>query len=144
MGRPVVVLPDATLAVLQYLRGVAALTALVSAANIVTELPSTPVYPYLLVNQIGTAGAVYPSVEHAAMQIDALDVDHTSTSGKVTASAIARTARAAMWAIANDVTASGAVLSSCYEELGIQWFPDTVPVPHTARYMQRQVVVLHG
>ncbi|MEO6116011.1 MAG: hypothetical protein ABIP33_06465 [Pseudolysinimonas sp.] len=147
MSRPIVVIPDPVLAALQYLRGVAALTALVPAASIVTEIPSSPAYPYLVVNVVPSNGGIYPSIEEAVLQLDALDTDHgggSPTSGKVTANAIARTARAAMWAIANDSTASGAVLCSSREEIGPQWLPDTVPTPHIACFTQRQAVILHG
>jgi len=146
MSRPIVILPDPVLAILQYLRGVAVLTSLVAPDHIVTEIPSSPSYPYLVVNLVPSGGAIYPSIDDAVFQLDALDIDHSTgtTSGKVTAAAIARTVRAAMWAIANDTTASGAVLSSCREEIGPQWLPDTVPTPHIACYTQRQAVILHG
>lgn len=141
MPGPVYVLPDPVLAVLQYLRLRGELTGLLPAAHIGTVLPANPVYPYLLVSLAG-GHMVSPATEESAVQLDALAVDVGSVSGKETASVIARTARAAMWAIRNDIVPAG-VLSSSGEESGPQWFPDTIPTPPVARFVQRHAVVLH-
>ena len=144
MPTPLVVLPDPVLAVIQYLRARSEVTALVVSANIVSALPEVdaPAWPFILVNGMPSQG-IWPSIDDAGVQIEALDIDHPTSSRKDTTSLIARTVRAAMWAIANDTVAAG-VLSSCSEISGPQWIPDTTTTPPLGRVIQHQSVLLHA
>lgn len=135
MSYPVVVQADDELAILQYLRTVSAVTDLAPAANIVLELPTKPVYPFVLVQRAG-GDAIAPDIDDAALQVDCLAVKRGD------AKRLALTVRAAVLAIANDVVAE-AVLSSAAEEIGPQWLPDMVPNPPLPRYTARYRVILH-
>ena len=135
MANPVYVQPDATLAVLQYLRLRPELTALIAADHIVTEIPTAPTYPYVLVQLAGGSG-IWPGLDEPAMQID------TVGGTKAACSAIARTIRACIWAIANDVVPAG-VLASGWDQMPPAYIPDTVPTPPLARFTARYSVLLH-
>lgn len=134
MPDTVYVLPDPLLALLQYLRARPEVTALVPSANILTELPPIPAYPYVLLTWAGGDG-IWPAVDDSAIQVDVLG------GTKPSCGLLARTVRAAVWAIRNDTVAAG-TLGSGSEELGPQWFPDTLPVPPLPRYTARYRVIL--
>lgn len=136
MAYPVIAAPDDELAVVQYLRSTSALTALIPAAKIVTELPDKPAYPYLLVSRIGGLMAVPQRLDEPAIQIDSVG------GTKYVCKQIILTARAAILAIANDTVPAG-VLSSAVEEVGPSWLPDTIPTPPIPRYTARFRVFLH-
>jgi hypothetical protein len=128
--------PDAVLAVIEYLRGVSELTALVPAAKIVSAIPAQgTAYPYIVVQRAGGTG-VWPAFDRPSIQIDAVG------GTKYECGHIARVIRAAIWAIANDVVDAG-VLVSGTDEVAPQWFPDTVPTPPLSRYVARYSVLLH-
>lgn len=147
MANPVYVLPDPMLALAQYLRLRPELTALVPASNIITQSPATLVYPYVLITLAGGGSAApWPAVDEASMQIDVI-TDNIFTvagrsAGQSVSSLIARTVRAAVWAISNDVVPAGC-LSAGFEELAPQWFPDVVTTPPLARFMARYRIILH-
>jgi hypothetical protein len=63
MPNPLNVLPDDELALLTYLRGISAVTALVSAAKIIQQLPPTPAYPYVLLQRAGGQSPEPPKSE---------------------------------------------------------------------------------
>lgn len=136
MPNPVVAMPDDELAILQYLRTIPEVTALIPGTRITTEMPPSPVYPLALVQRAGGTAAVPQAIDEAAQQIDV--VGGTNAECKRAALAI----RAAILAIANDIV-PGAVLCSASEELGPQWFPDTVPKPPLPRYTARYSIILH-
>lgn len=137
MPTPIYVLPDSVLLTIQYLRAQSAVTALVTAGNIRTALPSSPSYPYVLVTLAG-GDLVWPALDDSAVQIDTYDL----ADQKDTNNTLARTVRAAINAIANDVVAAGTLASSS-EEIGPQWLPDPVSVPPLARYTQRHRILTH-
>ena len=135
MANPVYVQPDAVLAMLQYLRLRTELTTLIAADHLVTEIPTTPTYPYVLVQLAGGSG-IWPAIDNPTMQVDAIG------GTKVQCSLIARTVRACIWSIANDVVPAG-VLSSSHEEMAPAYIPDTVPTPPLPRFTARYSVLLH-
>ena len=136
MPYPVYVQPDAVLAVLQYLRLRPELIALLPAASIVTEIPSTPTYPYVLIQEGGGTG-IWPAIDEPALQID------TVGGAKALCSQIARTVRGCIWAISNDVVPAG-VLCSGADTMRMAYIPDTVPTPPLARFTARYSVLLHS
>lgn len=135
MANPVYVQPDATLAVIQYLRLRPELTALLPAANIVTEIPTAPVYPYILVSE-GGGSSIWPGLDEPALQVD------TVGGAKALCNQIARTVSACMISIANDIVPAG-VLCSGSEEMRRAYIPDIVPTPPLPRYTARFRVLLH-
>lgn len=136
MANPLSILPDGVLAIQQYLKGIPGVTELISATKIVSELPSAPVYPYVIVQWAGGLGH-WPAMDEPAIQIDVIG------GSKFACGQLARTVRAAIWAIANDVVAEG-VLASGWEEVAPSWIPDTVPVPPLPRYVARYRVLMHA
>ena len=135
MAYPVAVMPDAVLAVLQYLRLRPELTALLPAASIVTEIPSNPTYPYVVIQEGGGTG-IWPAIDEPALQID------TVGGPKPLCSQIARTVRACIWAIANDVVPAGVLVSGA-DTMRLAYIPDTIPTPPLARFTARYSVLLH-
>jgi hypothetical protein len=135
MPNPIYVQADAPLAVIQYLRTIPALTALIDPAKIVTEIPSSPIYPYVIVQLAGGSG-IWPALDEPALQIDSIG------GAKPLCGQIARTIRAAVWAIANDTVAAGVLVSGA-DEMAPAWIPDTVPVPPLPRYTARYRILLH-
>lgn len=138
MGYPIADLPDDELAILQYLRGVTALTVLIPAGSMRTELPNKPAYPFLLVQRAGGVTVDGHSIDEAAIQVDVVGDAGTKAAVKK----IANVTRAAILAIANDTVPEG-VLVSGHEEVGPSWLPDTVPTPPLPRYTARYRVLLH-
>ena len=136
MPFPISVMPDDELAIIQYLRSIPQVVALIPGTRITTEMPPNPVYPLLLIQRAGGMAAVWQSLDEPALQVDAVG------GTKAQCKKLMLTVRAAILAIANDVVAE-AVLSSAYEEVGPQWLPDTVPTPPTPRYTARYRVLLH-
>ncbi len=137
MAFPLASLPDDELAVLQYLRGVPAVTALVPAARITLELPPSPTYPVVLVQRAGGA-SIWPAIDDPALQVDVI----ADAGQRKACKDLAQTVRAAILAIANDVTPA-AVLVSGSEEIGPQYLPDTIPVPPLPRYTARYRILMH-
>ena len=135
MAYPILTQADDELALLQYLRSRTEVTTLVSAANIILDLPPNPVYPYILVLRAG-GSQILPDIDDTALQVDVLG----PTRG--TSKRLALMVRAAILAIANDVVPEG-VLCSAIEEIAPQWMPDTIPVPPQPRYTARYRVILH-
>lgn len=136
MPNPLAVMPDDELAILQYLRAIPEVTALIPGARITTEMPPSPVYPLALVHRAGGQALVPQAVDEPAIQVDVVG------GTKAECKKAAQTIGAAILAIANDIVPE-AVLSSGSEELGPQWFPDTIPNPPLPRYTARYSVVLH-
>lgn len=136
MPNPIIPLPDDELALLQYLKGVPELLALIPAANIRTELPSKPTYPMILIARAGGDAHDRGSIDEPAIQTDVEGGD------KRTCKRIAQTVRAAILAIANDIVDEG-VLVSASEEVGLTWLPDTIPTPPIPRYTMRHRILLH-
>lgn len=138
MSYPINVMPDDELAILQYLRSVSVVTALVPAARITTELPAQAVYPAVTIKRAGGTAAQWQRIDEPAIQVDVYGPESRYDCKK-----LAQTVRAAILAIANDVVAE-ATLVSAYEELGPQWFPDTeLSVKPLPRYTARYRVLLH-
>ncbi len=137
MAFPVTVLPDDELALIQYLRTVPEVTALVPGARITTELPPSPTYPVVLVQRAGGVG-IWPALDDAALQVDVVAAAGQRRACKV----LAQTVRGAILAIANDTVAEG-VLASGSEEVGPQYLPDTIPNPPLPRYTARYRVITH-
>jgi len=136
MAYPLAVDPDATLATIQYLRTVTALVpALIPSDHIVTEIPSAPTYPYVVVQEAG-GSSIFPAIDNPTLQID------TVGGSKALCNQIARTVKAAVVGIANDIVPEG-VLSSGHEEMRRAWIPDTIPTPPLSRYTARYSVLLH-
>jgi hypothetical protein len=136
MPNPLSILPDDELAILQYLRTIGQVTALVPASSILTALPPSPVYPYVLITRGGGQSPDFRAMDLPAIQVDTLATD------KHQAKALMLTVRAAILAIANDIVPE-AVLASAYEEVGPSWLPDTIPVPPIPRYTARFRILLH-
>jgi len=120
---------------MQYLRLRTELMALIAADHIVTEIPTSPTYPYVVVQEGGGTG-IWPAIDEPALQVD------TVGGSKAACSLIARTVRACIWAIANDIVPAG-VLSSGHEEMAPAYIPDTVPTPPLPRFTARYSVLLH-
>ncbi|TFB96526.1 MULTISPECIES: hypothetical protein [unclassified Cryobacterium] len=135
MPNPVYVLPDAVLATIQYLRTIPELTTLIDSTHIVTEIPSAPTYPYIVV-QLGGGNGIWPALGNPALQIDSVG------GSKQLCGQIARTVQAAVWAVANDRVPAG-VLVSGTEEMGASWLPDTIPNPPLPRYVARYRLLTH-
>ena len=137
------ILPDPTLAIINYLGNISEVTTLVAADHILTKIPTSPSYPYVLVQQAGGKGN-WPAIDEVSIQIDVLGDTQERCN------LIARTVRAAIWAIANDVisvtsngTTSMAVLVKGEDETAPSWMPDMKPVPPLSRYTARYAVTLH-
>lgn len=138
MAQTPIVLPDAELALIQYLRGRSEITALVASARITTVRPQEPTYPLVLVHRVGGTALTWNAIDEAAIQIDVLG----EQSKQYECNKIARTIQACIMAIANDTVTEG-VLVSASEEVGPQWIPDAVVVPPLPRYVARYRVILH-
>lgn len=136
MALPAIVLPDAELAVLQYLRSRTEVTTLVPSTRITTIRPKSPTYPLVLVKRIGGTSTAWNAIDESAIQVDVIG------GTRFACQKLARTVAAVLLAIAND-TVSEATLSSAYEEVGLQWMPDDVVVPPLPRYVARYRVLLH-
>lgn len=135
MAFPISPLVDDELALIQYLRGVTAVTDLIPGGRITTELGDKPVYPVVLVNR--SAGVtIAPGIDEPALQIDVIG------GTKAQCKALTQTVRAAVLAIANDTVPAG-VLVSADEEMGPSWLPDTVPIPPLPRYVFRVRLLTH-
>ena len=135
MANPVYVQPDAVLAVMQYLRLRPELTALIANDHIVTEIPTSPTYPYVVVQEGGGTG-IWPALDEPALQVD------TVGGVKPLCSQIARTVRACIWAIASDVVPAG-VLCSGFDTMRMAYLPDQIPTPPLARFVARYSVLMH-
>jgi hypothetical protein len=138
MPYPIVAMPDDELALIQYLRTVPEVTALIPGARITTELPPTPTYPVILIQRAGGVAVNFRGIDEPALQGDVIADAGQRRACKV----LMLNVRAAILAIANDVVPE-AVLSSASEEVGPQWMPDTVVTPPLPRYHARFRVVLH-
>jgi len=135
MPNPITPGPDATLALLQYLRLRPELTALIPAAKIVTEIPTNPTYPYVLVT-LGGGRGIWPALDEPSLQVDSVG------GTKALCGQIARTVRACIWAIANDIVPAG-VLCSGSDEMAPAYIPDTIPSPPLPRYVARYSLLTH-
>jgi hypothetical protein len=138
MPYPLASLPDDELALIQYLRSISAVTALVPGVRITTELPPSPTYPVVLVQRAGGT-VIARAIDDSALQVDVINDAGKRRECKI----LAQTVRAAVLAIANDQVAE-AVLASGFEEIGPQYIPDTIPVPPLPRYTARYRVLLHA
>lgn len=136
MAYPISVLPDAELAVLQYLRAQSIVTDLVPAERITTALPKEPAYPYVTVKRIGGRAVQWQRVDSAALQVDVWG------GSRYECQEVIRTIRATLLAIYGDKV-DEANLVSASEEVGPQWLPDTVMVPPLPRFTARFQVLLH-
>lgn len=136
MAWPVNVLPDAELAVIQYLRSRTEVTALVPAERITTTLPSQPTYPVVLVQRIGGLAAAWQQIDEPALQVEVVG------GSRYQCQQLARTVRACLLAIRNDTVAEATLVSGA-EEVAIQWMPDMVVVPPLPRFVARYRVFIH-
>lgn len=136
MPYPINILPDAELAVIQYLRARSEVTSLVPASRITTALPSSATYPYITVTRAGGNALQAWAIDQPSLQIDVWG------GLKEDCYAVAAAIRACIVAIRNDQV-SEATLVSGFEELGPQWMPDMVTTPPLSRYVARYQVVLH-
>jgi hypothetical protein len=137
MAFPISVLPDAELAVIQYLRSRSEVTNLVPGERITTTLAPNPTYPVVLVKRIGGNATAWQRIDEPALQIEVVG------GTRYQCQALARTVRACILAIRNDQV-SEATLVSGFEEVGIQWIPDSVVVPPLPRFVARYQVLLHN
>lgn len=138
MSYPITVLPDAELAVIQYLRAQSTVTALVPASRITTTLPPKAAFPAVTVKRIGGKAVHWSRIDEAAIQIDVWN-DYAK---RGECQDLARAIRAAILAIYGDKV-DEANLVSASEEVGPQWLPDQVTVPPLARFVARFSVLLH-
>ena len=137
------VLPDPTLAVITYLQSISQVTNLVASDHILTQIPLSPSYPYIFVQQGGGRG-IWPAIEDASIQIDVVG------GTQQVCNLIARTVRAAIWAIANDVvsfTSNSVTITVALvkgeDEVAPSWMPDLVSNPALSRYTARYAITLH-
>jgi len=139
MANPIIVQPDAELALIQYLRGTSAVTAGVASDRITNVLPPTPDFtmPRVLVQRIGGSSLTWQTIDVPAYQVDIVG------GSRFDCQKVMRTVRGAVLAIANDTVSAG-VLASAEEEIGPVWMPDNVPVPPVPRYTWRCRVYLHN
>lgn len=135
MAYPVNVLPDGELALIQYLRSRTEVTALVPAERITTTRPAEPTYPLVTVMRIGGLANNW-QIDEPAFQVEVIG------GSRYQCQQIARVVRACILAIRNDVVTE-ATLASGFEEVGIQWIPDSVVVPPLPRYVARYQVLMH-
>lgn len=135
MANTVYVLPDPIMLLIQYLRLRPEVLVLVASGNIIDALPTAPTGAYVLITWAGGVG-IWPAVADDALQVDAYG------GTKEQCSLLARTVRAAIWAINGDVLPAG-VLVSGLEELGPQWLPDLIPTPPLSRFVSRYRVITH-
>lgn len=137
MPSPIYLLPDPVLALQQYLRLRAEVTALTVGTKIVTEIPTSPDYatPYVII-QWGGGSGIWPAFDEASLQVDVIG------GTKFACGKLARTIRATVWAIANDIVPEG-VIASGSEEMAPAWLPDTTPVPPLPRYVARYRILTH-
>lgn len=138
MPSPINNLPDAELALIQYLRARTEVTNSVAANRIITTLPPKPVADavYVLIKRIGGSQEWWGRIDHAAIQVDVYG------GSRYNCQYAARIVRAAVLAIAGDQV-DEATLVSASEEVGPQWMPDMVPVPPVSRFVNRFQVRLH-
>jgi len=136
MPAPINVLPDAELALIQYLRSRFEIYSLVPADRITTTIPPEPAYPLIQVMRIGGRSTSWGLIDEPAFQVDVYG------GSRYVCQRIARTVRACILAIANDTVSEG-TLASGSEEVGIQWMPDSVVVPPLPRFVARYRVLLH-
>lgn len=138
MPSPLSVMPDDELALIQYLRSVSEITALVPANRITTQLPAQATFPAITLTRAGGTAAQWQRIDEPAIQVDVW-----GPADRHTCKQIALTVRAAILAIRNDVV-SEATLVSGLEEVGPQWLPDTeLSVKPLPRYTARFRVLLH-
>lgn len=136
------ILPDAVFTILQYLRARSEVTALAPSANIVSQMPTVFSGSYITVTLAGSA-PIWPHLDEASLQVDVMITGPIEgTEAQNNCSILARTVRAAMWAIRNDIV-NGVVMSGCVEEVGPQWMPDLTPTLPVARFTARYRVLLH-
>jgi hypothetical protein len=136
MPRPIVVLPDAELTLIQYLRARTEVTSKIPAARIVTSIPPKPTYPIVLVSRAGGKAVVKEYIDEPALQVSVVG------GTKYDCSELIRTIRAAIVSIANDRVDAGLLVSG-FEEVGAQWTPDTTTTPPLSRYIARFTVLMH-
>jgi hypothetical protein len=136
MALPVNVLPDAELALIQYLRSRTEVTALIASDRITTVRPPEPTYPLVTVMRVGGQSTSWGAIDEPALQVDVIG------GSRYQCQRIARTIRACILAIANDTVSEG-TLASGFEEIGPQWLPDSVVVPPLPRFVARYRVFLH-
>jgi len=137
---PITVLPDDELALIQFLRTVPEVTALVPAERITAQLGPQPTYPAVLIHRVGGTAATEPGrwLDWASLQVDVY-----GPADRRACKALAQTVRAAVLAIANDTVDEG-VLCSASEEVPPQWLPDnTLSNPPLPRFTARYRIVLH-
>jgi hypothetical protein len=152
MPYPLTQFPDDELALIQYLRTVAQVTALVDPKRITTELPPAPTYPVVLISRAGGT-VIARAIDDSALQVDVVD----AAGRRYWCKQLAHVVRSAVLAIANDaipqtvitvnsqqVTIPACVLVSGFEEIGPQYLPDTIPIPPLPRYTARYRVVMHA
>lgn len=136
MANPVYVLPDAPLAVIQYLRSTAAITALIDPERITTRIDPEPTYPVLLVQRMGGQVIGRGGIDNSTLQVSCIG------GSEFECSKLIRTVRATILAIANDVVSEGTLVSG-FELVGPSWIPDTTTEPPLSRFILRVQVVLH-
>jgi hypothetical protein len=136
MAFPINVLPDAELAIIEYLRSRTEVTSLVPSDRITTTRPPKPTYPLVTVMRIGGTATAWQQIDEPALQIDVIG------GSRYQCQQIARTIRACILAIRNDTVTEG-VLVSGTEEVGPQWLPDQVVVPPLPRFVARYRVFIH-
>ena len=139
MANPIIIQPDAELALIQYLRGTSAVTSVVAADRITTSLPPQPDFaqPRVLVQRVGGGSLAWQTIDEPAFQVDVLG------GSRYECQTAMRHVRGAVMAIANDTVSAG-VLASSEEEIGPSWMPDNVPIPPVPRYTWRCRIFIHN
>lgn len=140
MARPLAIAPDDELALLQYLRSLSEVTAVLPADRQGTALPAQVdlvTAPWLIVQRIAGQASAAPGVDEPVVQIDVTGGDRGACKQAILI------VRAALLAIANDRMPAG-VLVSAYEEIGPSWLPDTLMSPPTPRFTARFRLTTHS
>ena len=136
MPYPVNVLPDAELALIEYLKARTEITSLIPAARITTALPPQPTYPCVTVTRMGGSPLVWQRIDEPDFQVEVWG------GSRFECSTLARTVRACIMSIRNDTVSAG-VLVSAGEQVGMQWMPDDVTIPQIPRFVGRFSVLIH-
>lgn len=139
MTNPVIIQPDAELALIQYLRGRTEVASVVAADRITTVLPPEPDFsiPRVLIQRTGGSSLAWQTIDQPAYQIDVVGGTRHECQ------TVMRHVRGAVMAIANDTVSEG-VLAASEEEIGPTWMPDNVPIPPVPRYTWRCRVFIHN
>ena len=134
---PLPVLPDIEAVLQSWCLGDPRLEAVIG-VNVGGELPAKAkaTDPWLIVQRLGGTPTRREWLDRALIQIDAW------AGTKVTASLVARTARASIHSMPYGVV-HGAVVTGVEDIVGVMWFPDRDRTPPSPRYTCRLAITFH-